>query len=47
LPGIAGDSILFDETGEKVTGIRTGDMGIAKDGQKKDSFEPGIDIMAK
>lgn len=47
LPGIAGDSILFDESGERVTGIRTGDMGIAKDGSNKDTFEPGIDIMAK
>ena len=47
LPGIAGDSVLFDESDSKVIGIRTGDMGIAKDGSMKDSFEPGIDIMAK
>ena len=47
LPGIAGDSILFDESGERVTGIRTGDMGIAKDGSMKDTFEAGIDIVAK
>jgi electron-transferring-flavoprotein dehydrogenase len=47
LPGVAGDSILFDESGERVTGIRTGDMGIAKDGTNKDTFEAGIDIMAK
>jgi electron-transferring-flavoprotein dehydrogenase len=32
LPGIAGDQILFDDAGERVVGIRTGDMGIAKDG---------------
>mgnify|MGYP001303714765 FL=1 len=47
LPGIAGDQILFDEHNERVTGIRTGDMGIDKNGEMKDSFEPGIDIMAK
>lgn len=45
LPGVAGDSVLFDE--DRVIGIRTGDMGIGKDGQPKDSYEPGIDIMAK
>jgi len=32
LPGIAGDQILFDETDTSVIGIRTGDMGIGKDG---------------
>lgn len=47
LPGIAGDQVLFDDEGQRVTGIRTGDMGIAKNGEMKDSFEPGIDIMAK
>ena len=45
LPGIAGDQILYEDG--SVVGIRTGDMGIAKDGSMKDSFEPGIDIMAK
>jgi len=47
LPGIAGDQVLFDESDSKVIGVRTGDMGIAKDGSMKDSFEPGIDILAK
>jgi len=47
LPGIAGDQVLFDEADSKVVGVRTGDMGIAKDGSVKDSFEPGIDILAK
>lgn len=48
MPGIAGDSLLFDEEGgDRVIGVRTGDMGIAKDGSMKDSYEPGIDIMAK
>ena len=45
LPGVTGDSVLFDE--DRVIGIRTGDMGIGKDGQPKDNYEPGIDIMAK
>ena len=46
LPGIAGDQVLYSEENE-VIGIRTGDMGIAKNGEMKDSFEAGIDIMAK
>jgi electron-transferring-flavoprotein dehydrogenase len=38
---------LFCNEDKRVIGVRTGDMGIGKDGAKKDSFEPGIDIMAK
>ena len=47
LPGVAGDQVLFNDDESRVIGVRTGDMGIAKDGSQKDSFEPGIDIMAK
>jgi electron-transferring-flavoprotein dehydrogenase len=47
LPGISGDEILYGEDGDQVIGIRTGDMGIDKEGEMKDTFEPGIDIMAK
>mmetsp|Transcript_11143 Transcript_11143/g.18697 ORF Transcript_11143/g.18697 Transcript_11143/m.18697 type:complete len:207 (+) Transcript_11143:149-769(+) len=47
LPGIPGNEVLFDEAGERVIGVRTGDMGIGKDGAMKDGFEPGIDILAK
>jgi len=47
LPGIAGDEVLYDESKSRVVGIRTGDMGVGKDGEMKDGYEPGIDIMAK
>lgn len=47
LPGVSGDEILYGGDGDQVIGIRTGDMGIGKDGEMKDTFEPGIDIMAK
>lgn len=47
LPGVSGNEVLYDESDSKVIGVRTGDMGIAKDGSMKDSFEPGIDILAK
>jgi electron-transferring-flavoprotein dehydrogenase len=35
------------EHGKKVLGIVTTDAGIGKDGRKKDSFEPGIELRAK
>ncbi len=45
-PGFAASKILYSED-NKVVGVQTGDMGIDKDGNKKDSFEPGINIHAK
>ena len=46
-PGFAGNEVLYDETGQTVTGIRTGDKGLGKDGDHKANFEPGIDLKAK
>jgi len=45
LPGVTGNEVIFD--GDRVAGIRTGDMGIDKFGNHKESFEPGIDVIAK
>ncbi|MFP4522776.1 MAG: 4Fe-4S dicluster domain-containing protein [Fibrobacterota bacterium] len=45
MPGYPGVEILFD--GSRVTGVRTGDMGIDKEGKQKANFEPGININAK
>jgi len=39
--------VLYHDNGQAVVGVRTGDMGIAKDGSLKDGYEPGIDILAK
>jgi electron-transferring-flavoprotein dehydrogenase len=44
-PGFAGDKILTE--GERVIGVRTGDMGVDKDGNPKGTFAPGMDIFAK
>lgn len=41
-PGFAGDSLLFEDG--KVNGVRTGDKGIGRDGQPRDTFEPGMDL---
>lgn len=46
-PGFAGQEILYGPDGKSVIGVRTGDKGIGKDGEKKANFEPGIDLMAK
>ena len=45
-PGFAASEILFHEDGS-VKGVATGDMGIAEDGTKKESFEPGMELHAK
>ncbi|MCP5070525.1 MAG: NAD(P)/FAD-dependent oxidoreductase [bacterium] len=43
--GFAGDQLLFD--GDKVAGVRLGDMGIDKDGKQKGTYQAGMDIQAK
>ncbi len=45
-PGFAGSEILYNEDGS-VKGVATGDMGIAKDGSQKSSYQPGMEIHAK
>ena len=45
-PGFAASKLIFNEKGE-VSGIQTGDMGLDKDGNPKDNFEPGINIKGK
>jgi electron-transferring-flavoprotein dehydrogenase len=45
-PGFSAAETLHDEDGT-VTGVRIGDMGIAKDGTHKPGYTQGIDIRAK
>ena len=44
-PGFPATEILYDKN-NKVIGVATGDMGIAKNGNKSASFEPGIELIA-
>jgi electron-transferring-flavoprotein dehydrogenase len=44
-PGFAGDELLLE--GNRVVGVRTGDMGVDKHGQRKANYQPGMDIHAK
>ncbi len=46
-PGFDGKSILLDDDGKTVKGVRTGDKGLDKEGKPKGNFEPGIDLIAK
>jgi electron-transferring-flavoprotein dehydrogenase len=43
--GFAASEVLYD--GDRVIGVRTGDRGIDKHGNRKPTFEPGVDIHAK
>jgi Dehydrogenases (flavoproteins) len=45
-PGFPASEILYNEDGS-VKGVATQDMGIDKEGNKKDSFEPGIELLGK
>ena len=44
-PGFAAAEILFDEQGA-VKGVATGDMGIDKEGNRTDAFQPGLELHA-
>jgi electron-transferring-flavoprotein dehydrogenase len=45
--GFAGAKVLYSEDGKAVKGVVTGDVGLDKDGQPKDSYEPGMEFHAK
>ena len=44
-PGFPASEILYE--GDKVVGVRTGDMGVGLNGEQKPGYEAGIDIKAK
>jgi electron-transferring-flavoprotein dehydrogenase len=45
-PGFAAAEVVFNDDGS-VKGVATGDMGIGKNGEKKDNYTPGIELHAK
>ena len=45
-PGFPASEILYNEDGS-VKGVATQDMGVDKDENKKDSFEPGIELLGR
>ncbi len=45
-PGFAAAEVLYDDNGA-VAGVATGDMGVGRDGEPKDSFTRGMELRAK
>jgi len=45
-PGFAAAEVLYDDSGA-VRGVATGDMGIGKDGEATDNFEPGVELIGR
>ncbi len=45
-PGFAASEVLYNDAGA-VMGVATGDMGVAKDGHHKDSYQQGMELRAK
>jgi electron-transferring-flavoprotein dehydrogenase len=43
--GFPGVEVLYE--GDRVVGVRTGDRGIGRHGERKPHFEPGVDIRAR
>jgi electron-transferring-flavoprotein dehydrogenase len=43
--GFAAQHVLFE--GSRVVGVRTGDRGVGKQGTRKSTFEPGVNVRAK
>lgn len=46
-PGFAGARLLLSEDETSVRGVGTNDVGLDKEGKMKDSYEPGMDFIAK
>ncbi len=44
-PGFAASEVLYDSEG-RVTGVATSDMGISKEGTRKDSYQAGYELTA-
>jgi electron-transferring-flavoprotein dehydrogenase len=45
-PGFAAAEVLYNEDGS-VKGVATGDMGIGKDGQHTENYQPGVELHAR
>ena len=45
-PGFAAAEILYDDKGA-VRGVATGNMGVGRDGEPTDNFQPGMELLAK
>ncbi|GAA6038148.1 hypothetical protein JCM8097_005759 [Rhodosporidiobolus ruineniae] len=46
-PGFAGAKLLYTEDGKGIRGVQTNEIGLDKNFEPKDSFEPGMEFHAK
>lgn len=46
-PGFAASELLVDPERDRVHGVATNDVGVAKDGSRKDTFQPGMELHAR
>mmetsp|Transcript_4507 Transcript_4507/g.6584 ORF Transcript_4507/g.6584 Transcript_4507/m.6584 type:complete len:581 (+) Transcript_4507:348-2090(+) len=46
-PGFAASEVIYTEDGKSVKGIATRDVGIGKDGERKATFERGVELHAR
>jgi electron-transferring-flavoprotein dehydrogenase len=46
-PGFAGAKLLYTEDGKGIRGVCTNEIGLDKNYEPKDSFEPGMEFLAK
>lgn len=46
-PGFSASEVIYNDDGTKVRGIATKDMGISKQGEKKDTFTRGVALLGK
>jgi electron-transferring-flavoprotein dehydrogenase len=45
-PGFAAAEVLYDDAG-RVRGVATGEMGIGKNGEPTERYEPGVELLGK
>jgi electron-transferring-flavoprotein dehydrogenase len=45
-PGFAAAEVLYDDAG-RVRGVATGDMGIGKNGEPTERYQPGVELLGK
>jgi electron-transferring-flavoprotein dehydrogenase len=46
-PGFAASELLVDQSTGRITGVATSDMGVAKDGSHKTTFEAGVELVGR
>jgi len=46
-PGFPAAQLLWDEGGNRIIGVATGELGVGRDGKKTDQYQPGMELRAR